>query len=320
MDPARINLSGCFNRMVYGQNKRMPQDMVKKVFFGLVNFLVIIIIISASTATRNIDDRDIKIDETDPTPLDAGSVLLVKNSAVITIEGSTSAAVLFEVLAEAFMEKNPEIKVEIMANGTNAAIKAVRNYNADFGMVSRHLKANEKTPGMKEIIIAWDVLAVVVNPENRIGNLQRDQISAIYSGRITNWSAVGGSDMPIHVISREEGSGTYQAFRSLAGIEKVTRSAQVTDGNGSMLEGVAGKINSIGYVSMGFINNRVKVISIDGIYPIKENILNNLYTLKRPFSLIYYEQREKNGTDEFIEFLHSDEARSIISKKYIPAE
>ncbi len=227
---------------------------------------------------------------------------------------------MLEVLAEAFMEKNPDIKVEIMANGTNAAIKAVRNNNADLGMVSRHLKTTEKTPGMKELIIAWDVLAVVVNPENLIKNLQREQVLGIYSGKITNWSTVGGTDIPVHVISREEGSGTYQAFQSLAGIEKVTPGAQVTDGNGSMLEGVAGKTNAIGYVSMGFINNRVKVISIDGIYPTKENVLNNLYTLKRPLSLIYNEYRGKTETDKFIAFIHSEEARSLISKNYIPAE
>ena len=207
-----------------------------------------------------------------------------------------------------------------MANGTNAAIKAVRNSSADLGMVSRYLKTTEKTPGMKEVIIAWDVLAVVINPENNIKNLQKNHISEIYSGRITNWSIIGGFDMPIHVISREEGSGTYQAFKSLIGIEKITPSSQVTDGNGSMIESVAGKINSIGYVSMGFINNRVKVLSIDGIYPTKDNILNNLYTLKRPFSLIYIEDRKKNEVNEFIAFINSEEVRSIISKKYIPTE
>jgi phosphate transport system substrate-binding protein len=87
-----------------------------------------------------------------------------------------------------------------------------------------------------------------------------------------------------------------------------------------MIESVAGKINSIGYVSMGFINNRVKVLSIDGIYPTKDNILNNLYTLKRPFSLIYIEDRKKNEVNEFIAFINSEEVRSIISKKYIPTE
>jgi phosphate transport system substrate-binding protein len=298
----------------------MPGETMNIKSFKLILCLIIIIIISASTESYNTENNDIKITEAVPTPADTGSVLLVKNSANITIEGSTSAAVLLEVLAEAFMEKNPDIKVEIMANGTNAAIKAVRNSSADLGMVSRYLKTTEKTPGMKEVIIAWDVLAVVINPENNIKNLQKNHISEIYSGRITNWSIIGGFDMPIHVISREEGSGTYQAFKSLIGIEKITPSSQVTDGNGSMIESVAGKINSIGYVSMGFINNRVKVLSIDGIYPTKDNILNNLYTLKRPFSLIYIEDRKKNEVTEFIAFINSEEVRSMISKKYIPTE
>jgi len=288
--------------------------------YKLILCLVIIAIISASAASWDTWNIDIKNTEAVPTPADTGSVLLVKNSARITIEGSTSAAVLLEVLAEAFMEKNPDIKIDIMANGTGAAIKAVRNNNADLGMVSRQLKMTEKTPRMKELTIAWDVLAVVVNPGNHIKNLQKNQISGIYNGKITNWSTVGGIDMPIHVISREEGSGTYNAFKSLVGIEKIIHGAQVTDGNGSMLEGVAGKINSIGYVSMGFINNRVKVISIDGIYPTKENILDNSYTLKRPFSLIYNEDREKSDLREFIDFINSEEARNIISKSYIPAE
>jgi len=288
--------------------------------FKLILCLIIIIIISASTASRNTGSNDIKITEGTPAPSDTGSVLLIGKSSKITIEGSTSAAVLLEVLAEAFMENNPDIKIEIMANGTNAAIKAVRNNSADLGMVSRYLKTNEKTPLVKEVAIAWDVLAVVVNPENSINNLQKNQISGIYSGKITSWSIVGGVDMPIHVISREEGSGTYQAFRTFLSIDKVMPGAQVTDGNGSMLEGVAGKINSIGYVSMGFINDRVKVISINGIYPTKENILNNLYTLKRPFSLIYIDEQKKKEVSEFIEFIKSEQARSIISKKYIPAE
>lgn len=276
---------------------------MKRAFFVLIHCLVILIIIS--TGSQNMEE---------------GSVLLAKNSTKITVEGSTSAAVLLEVLAEAFMEKNPDIKIDIIANGTNAAIKAVRNNNADLGMVSRLLKTNEKTPRIKEVTIAWDVLAVVVNPENNINDLEKKQICEIYAGKITNWSVVGGTDMPIHVISREEGSGTYQAFQYFFGIDRITRGAQVTDGNGSMLEGVAGKINAIGYASMGFINNRVKVISVDGIYPAKENIINNLYTLKRPFSLIYNEELNKSGVNEFIAFINSEEATAIISKHYIPAE
>lgn len=293
---------------------------MKTKIYKLILCLVIIVIISASTESWDTGNNDINITEDVPSPADTGSFLIGGSSANITVEGSTSAAVLLEVLAEAFMEKNPDIKVDIMANGTNAAIKAVRNNNADLGMVSRQLTTTEKTPWMKEVTIAWDVLVVVVNPGNQIKDLKKNQISEIYNGKITSWSVVGGVDMPIHVISREEGSGTYQAFKSLIGIEKITPGAQVTDGNGSMLEGVAGKINSIGYVSMGFINDRVKVISIDGVYPTKVNILNNLYTLKRPFSLIFNEDRKKSDVGKFIEFMNSEEARSIISKKYIPAE
>jgi len=292
---------------------------MRKTLLVLILCLLIVIIISVPTGPWSIEKRDIKITEAVPSPADTDSFLIGGSGANITVEGSTSAAVLLEVLAEAFMEKNPDIKVDIMANGTNAAIKAVRNNNADLGMISRQLKTTEKTPRMKEVTIAWDVLAVVVNPKNNIKNLQKNGISGIYSGKITNWSTFGGIDMPIHVISREEGSGTYQAFKSLIGIEKITPGSQVTDGNGSMLEGVARKINSIGYVSMGFINDRVKVISIDGIYPTKENIINNLYTLKRPFSLIYNEEPNKNEVSEFIAFIKSEEARNIISKKYMPA-
>ncbi len=253
-----------------------------------------------------------------PEPFDTGVALLPANKLKISVEGSTSIAGLLEVLAEAFMERHPDVKIDIMANGTNAAIKAVTNYNADLGMVSRELNSVEKSSPLKELQIAWDVLTIIVHPKNRINGLSKQQVSMIYQGQINNWSEFGGDDMPIHVISREEGSGTQRAFQSLFEAGNIRAGAQIAGGNGAVLVSVAGKTNAIGYVSYGFINRSVKAIRIDEIYPSRENTQNGSYKLKRPFLLIYMDNNKKEVVHQFIRFIESEIGRQIISERYVP--
>jgi len=251
---------------------------------------------------------------------EAGAVKLEGKKHKITIEGSTSVAVLMEILAEAYMENNKDVRIDIMANGTNAAIKAVSQGNADLGMVSRYLKNSEKTVVINEIQIAWDALAVIVNPQNPVIGLTKDQVIQMYQGSIKKWIEVGGADKWIHLISREEGSGTQEAFRELFEIHEIFPGAQTADGNGSVIAGVAGKINAIGYISLGFVQEQVKSIKIDGIVASRENTINGSYTLKRPYCLILRNEVCDDSIKELITFILSEEGQGIVSQKYIPVK
>jgi len=232
------------------------------------------------------------------------------NNAGVIVAGSTSVQPYAEVLAEEFMILHPDIVIDIQGGGSSAGIMAAKTGTSNLGMSSRVLKDDETSLWYVEI--ARDGLAVIINPDNPTSDLTLAQVSDIYSAKITNWSELGGPDEKIHIITREDGSGTRDAFVNLVmGESSITPKAIVQDSNGAVRQLVADDPNAIGFVSLGLVDDTVKALELDGVAATRENVLNGTYNLSRPF--LFIAQSEPTGqTKEFLDFVLSPEGQQLL--------
>jgi phosphate transport system substrate-binding protein len=245
----------------------------------------------------------------------------------ISVVGSTSVGPLMEKLAEGYGAKNAGLSVDIQQVGSAAGIQAAIDGSADIGMSSRDLTEDEKAKGLVPVSIAIDGIAVIVNKANGVSALTSEQIQKIYTGEITNWKDVGGSDAPITLIVREEGSGTRDAFETLLKLQKEVKSADgkttkestvsekalVQQGNGGIKAGVAGNPNAIGYLSLGMVDDTVKAVTVDNVQATVDNINNKSYKLQRPF-LVVTKGEAAGSAKDFIGYILSAEGQALAEK------
>ena len=212
-------------------------------------------------------------------------LLACHDKHTVIVAGSTSVQPYAEILAEEFMIINPKNIIDIQGGGSSAGITAVETGTADIGMSSRALKDSEQH--LWSIEIAKDGLALIVNPRNPINNLTIEQTRSIYTAEIKNWNELGGVNAKIHIIAREEGSGTRSAFEELmmAG-QRITPRAIVQDSNGAVKQLVADDPHSIGFLSLGLADDTVKALYLDGVPATRENIIDGTYKLYRPFLFV----------------------------------
>lgn len=240
-----------------------------------------------------------------------------QDSNKITVSGSTSVGPVVEILGEDFTAKNEGISVEVQQIGSSAGIKNAIEGTSQIGMASRDLKDEEKASGLKETQIAIDGIAVITNKNNEVKDLTLEQVKDIYTGKITNWKEVGGKDAPIVVVSREDGSGTRDGFQENVGFEseELTKDAQISDGSGNIKSIVEGNENSIGYISFGYVDDKVNSLTIDGVELTVENVKDNKYAIARPFLLVNKEDKISEEGTKFIEFILSEEGQKIVEDK-----
>lgn len=240
-----------------------------------------------------------------------------QDSNKVTVSGSTSVGPVVEVLGEDFSAKNEGISVEVQQIGSSAGIKNAIEGTSQIGMASRDLKDEEKASGLKETQIAIDGIAVITNKNNEVKDLTLEQVKDIYTGKITNWKEVGGKDAPIVVVSREDGSGTRDGFQENVGFEseELTKDAQISDGSGNIKSIVEGNENSIGYISFGYVDDKVNALTIDGVELTVENVKDNKYPIARPFLLVNKEDKISEEGTKFIEFILSEEGQKIVEDK-----
>ncbi len=231
----------------------------------------------------------------------------------IIIAGSTSVQPFAEALSEEYMKLNKDIEIDVQGGGSSAGVKSAQTNTADIGMSSRELTGDEKK--MWYVEIARDGLAVIVNPANPVKNLTLAQARDIYSGKITNWSQLGGKNANIHVITREEGSGTRSAFESLV-MKKVEINPRsiVQDSNGTVRQLVGDDSAAIGYISLGLVNEKVKALELDGMKATRENVINGSYGLSRPF-LFITSVPPTGKTKLFIDFVLSAEGKKLLNSE-----
>ena len=229
----------------------------------------------------------------------------------VIVAGSTSVQPYAEILAEEFFHSRPDIIVDVQGGGSSAGITAAQTGTADIGMSSRQL--NESESGLWSVEIAKDGLAVIVNPGNPVSGLTYEQVRGIYSQEITNWNEVGGADAKIHIIAREEGSGTRSAFSDLImGGSRISPKAIVQDSNGAVRQLVSGDANSIGFISLGLVDDTVKALSLNGVEATLGNVLNGSYGLFRPF--LFVAETEPTGNALlYVEYALSDSGRDLLA-------
>ncbi len=244
-----------------------------------------------------------------------------KIEGTLEIAGSTSVSPLAQDVADAFMAKYPGVTVNIQSIGSSSGIRAPKDGAAPIGMASRDLRQEEKDWGVKEYVVARDGIAVVGHPANtKADDLTLAQVTKIFKGEITNWSEVGGDDKEIIVVSREEGSGTRGAFEEILDYKGQLRAdALIGDGNGNVKANVQNNQYAIGYLSLGFLDETVKTIKVDGEDPTVENIQAGKYPVQRPFIMVTLGE-EDELTKAYLEFMLSAEGQTIAANGYIPVK
>ncbi len=234
-------------------------------------------------------------------------------SGVVNTDGSTSMADVMAVLEETFEEVNPDVNVNYSGTGSGAGIEAVLAGTVDIGLSSRALKDEEKAEGAVENIVALDGVAVVVNPDNDVEDLTVEQIAQIFTGEITNWSELGGEDLEIAVLGREDGSGTRSAFEEIVGVENCVYKNEYGS-TGDVIGNVASNPNAIGYASLSAVDDTVKAVKVNGVAPSEDTVKDGTYEIQRPFVMVTKEGTElSEAAQAFLDYAMSDEVAEYIA-------
>jgi phosphate transport system substrate-binding protein len=249
-------------------------------------------------------------------------------SGQLQLAGSTTVQPLAEKLAEAFMKRNPDLKIEVQGGGSSVGVTSAGEGTVDIGNASREIKASEmeQFPDLQVFTIAYDGIAVVTNPGVELPSLTEEQVRSIFAGEITNYQDVGGPDVSIVVVSREEGSGTRAAFEELVMAYKdangesqtkpIFEKALLQQSNGQVRTTIATTPNAIGYLSFGFLDDSVRVVPIGGVEPTVANVKNGSYPIVRPLNML------TNGApgalaDAFISYVLSPLGQEIVAEEYV---
>ncbi|MBN2468718.1 MAG: phosphate ABC transporter substrate-binding protein [Deltaproteobacteria bacterium] len=246
-------------------------------------------------------------------PADAGGNRL-------TITGSTTVLPIAQRAAEDFMEKHAEINISVQGGGSGVGIASLIDGTCDIADASRPIKDKELERAVargidpKANVVAMDGIALIVNTGNSLQSLTKAQVKAIYTGKVSDWSAVGGGSGQIVVVSRDSASGTFEAFGELAlDKERVRPDALMQASNQAVATTVAKTPGAIGYVGLGYLTPDVRSLVIDGVMPTKETVLTGEYGLARPL-FMYTNGKPTGYTKNFIDFVLSEEGQKIVEE------
>ena len=233
-------------------------------------------------------------------------------SGIVNTNGSTSMEKVMGYLKEGFAEVQPGITINYTASGSSAGITGAKDGTCDIGLASRDLKDGES--GVKPITVAKDGIAIVVNPQNPVANLTVEQIAQLATGEITNWSEVGGNDGQVVFMGREAGSGTRDGFESITGTEDACKYQNEYTSTGEVIAAVASNPNAIGYASLSSVDETVKAITVDGVAPTEETVLDGTYAIQRNFNFIVSDSAElSDAANAFVQWATSAEASDLIA-------
>lgn len=235
------------------------------------------------------------------------------DSGTVTTDGSTSMSKVINALGEAFLS-DTGITVTYNATGSGAGIQAVQEGRCDIGLSSRNLKDEEKAKGLEGTILAYDGIAIIVNPNNPVSDLDVATIAKIYTGEIKNWKEVGGNDAEIVLIGREAGSGTRDGFESITDTEDKCKYRQELTSTGDVITTVASNPDAIGYASLASVKDTVKALTVGGVTPSEETIKNGTYVVQRPFVIVTKKDTKlSESAQKFFDYITSSAANEIIS-------
>lgn len=236
-----------------------------------------------------------------------------EGSGSVSTDGSTSMQEVIGALGEVF-QNDSGITVTYNPTGSSSGISAIMEGRCDIGLSSRDLKDEEKASGLIGTVLAYDGIAIIVNPKNSVTDLDIDTLAKIYTGEITNWSEVGGNDAEIVLIGREAGSGTRDGFESITGTEDLCQYRQELTSTGDVITTVSQNPDAIGYASLASLKDSVKALSIGGITPSEATIKDGSYPVQRPFVLVTKKDvKLTKAAQKFFDFVTSSEATDTIS-------
>ena len=236
-------------------------------------------------------------------------------SGQVATDGSTSMEKVIGALGESFMSANAGVTFTYNPTGSGSGIQAVSEGRCDIGLSSRALKDEEKASGLVGTTVALDGIAIIVNPENPVSDLSVDQIAAIYTGEITNWSEVGGNDAEIVLIGREAGSGTRDGFESITKTTDKCQYRQELTSTGDVITTVSQNPDAIGYASLSSVEGQegIKALKVGGVACSEETVLDGSYTIQRPFVLVTKSDTALSETaQKFFDYATSTDANDLI--------
>ena len=235
-------------------------------------------------------------------------------SGTVNTDGSTSMADVMAAFQETFKEVQPNVTVNYTGSGSGAGIEGALAGTCDIGLASRELKEEEVANGAVAHVVAKDGVAIVVNPENGVEDLTVEQIAAIFTGEITNWSELGGSDLEIAVYGREAGSGTRGAFEEIVGVVDACKYTNEYSSTGDVIGSVASNPNAIGYASLSAVGDTVKAVKVAGVECSEDTVRDGSYQIQRPFVMVTKEGAELSpAAQAFLDYAMSSDVADVIA-------
>ena len=235
-------------------------------------------------------------------------------SGTVATDGSTSMEKVIGALGEAFMEANSGVNFTYNPTGSGSGITAVSEGRCDIGLSSRALKDSEVASGLVGTVLAYDGIAVIVNPANTVEDLDIETIAKIYTGEITNWSEVGSADAEIVLVGREAGSGTRSGFEELTETVDKCKYRQELTSTGDVITAVAQNPDAIGYASLASVKDSVKALKVAGVTPTEETVKDGTYLIQRPFVLVTKEGVALSPVAQaFFDYATKGQANDIIT-------
>lgn len=275
---------------------------MKKIIALVLTALLALSLVACGSETKT-DDAD-KTEDKTSTAL-TGSV---------STDGSTSMEKVIGALSESFMAQNSGVTVNYNPTGSGSGITAVQEGTCDIGLSSRALKDEEKSAGLKETVLAYDGIAIIVHPDNPVSDLSVEQIAKLYTGEITNWKDVGGNDAEIVLIGREAGSGTRDGFESITDTKDACQYRQELTSTGDVINTVSQNPDAIGYASLSAVGDSVKALTVGGVEATEATVKDGSYVVQRPFVLVTKEGTELSpAAQAFFDYALSADAASIIA-------
>ena len=235
-------------------------------------------------------------------------------SGTVATDGSTSMEKVIGALGEAFMEANSGVNFTYNPTSSGSGITAVSEGRCDIGLSSRALKDSEVASGLVGTVLAYDGIAMIVNPANTVEDLDIETIAKIYTGEITNWSEVGGADAEIVLVGREAGSGTRNGFEELTETVDKCKYRQELTSTGDVITAVAQNPDAIGYASLASVKDSVKALKVAGVTPSEETVKDGTYLIQRPFVLVTKEGVALSPVAQaFFDYATKGQANDIIT-------
>jgi len=253
-------------------------------------------------------------------------ILGIISASAQKISGSDTVLPLSQKEAESYMKENPSAVLSVTGGGSGVGFSALLSGTIDIAQASRKIKFDEKlklkAAGKKavEVIVAYDALAVIVHPSNKVTDLTREQLEGIFTGQITNWKELGGEDLRIVPYARESSSGTYEFFR-----QNVLKNKNYVNGimsmpaTGAIVQSIKQTKGAIGYVGLAYLNKEVQAVSVSYdagktfVAPSESNAVNETYPIVRPL-YYYYEEKSKSKVQGFIDYIRSAKGQKIVSE------